>query len=358
MRPARILHAPWNIGGNPIGLSRAERQLGFRSDVLVLEQHPFGYEADIDLGLAGRGGHTATLLRAINSLRALRYDVVHFNFGQTIHQRLDPGGRLHTELPWLKQAGKVILATFQGDDARPPEANPFAHYTEEGLAEQRRFQAQRREALLRYADRVFFLNPDLRRWLPGAEFRPYANFDPFSVTPSPLPEREEMVVAHAPSDRAQKGTDRVIAAVESLRGEGLPTRIDLIEGVSREEALERTKRADVVVDQLNIGWYGGYSVESMALGRPVLCHIREQEPGDNPWGDELPIIRTSAETLSDDLRGLLEDPAWRRRAAAEGRSFVELRHDPRRIARENLEGLVPIPDRPSRRPDLRPPGPD
>ncbi len=343
VRPARILHAPWNIGGNPIGLSRAERELGFASRVLVLGEHPFGYEADIDLGLAGHGGHAVTLRRAIESLRELRYDVVHFNFGQTIHHWLDRRGKLHTELPMLKRAGKAILATFQGDDARPPEANPAAEYTEEGLAEQRRFQAQRREALLRYADRVFYLNPDLRNWLPGAEFRPYASFDPFSVDASPLPDGDETVIAHAPSDRAQKGTCELIAAVEALRTEGVPARLDLIEGVPREEAIERTRRAHVVVDQLLIGWYGGYSVEAMSLGRPVLCRIRDEKPGDNPFGDELPIVRTTPETLRDDLRELIGNPDRMRRAADEGRSFVERRHDPRQIARENLEGLVPVP---------------
>ena len=221
MRPARILHAPWNIGGNPIGLSRAERELGFESRVLVLGPHEFGYEADIDLELAGRGGRGVTVRRAIESLRELRYDVIHFNFGQTIHHWLDRRGRLHTELPLLKRAGKRILATFQGDDARPPHANPAAEYTPEGLAEQERFQAQRRDALLRYADRVFYLNPDLRRFLPGAEFRPYANVDPAALEPTPLPNGEETVIAHAPSDRAQKGTEHVIDAVNSLAAEGL-----------------------------------------------------------------------------------------------------------------------------------------
>ena len=130
MRPARILHAPWNIGGNPIGLSRAERELGFESRVLVLGAHEFGYEADIDLELAGRGGRGVTVRRAIESLRELRYDVIHFNFGQTIHHWLDRRGRLHTELPLLKRANrKRILATFQGDDARPPHANPAARST-------------------------------------------------------------------------------------------------------------------------------------------------------------------------------------------------------------------------------------
>jgi hypothetical protein len=342
----RILHAPWNVGGNPIGLSRAERELGFRSDVLVLHQHRYGYEADINLDLPERGGRAAMLRRTGFSLRSLlKYDVFHFNFGETVFQWFDPRGRLHTELPLLKRLGKRVIATFQGDDARPPDANPYAPSREADLPELELIQSQRRAAMLRYADRVFFLNPDLRQWLPGARFMPYASFDPRSVQPTPLPEHEEMIVAHAPSDRKQKGSDRITEAVEALRGEGVPIRLDLIEGVPREEALERTARADIVVDQINIGWYGGYAVEAMALGRPVLCYIREDEPADNPWGDELPIVRTTAETIRDDLRRLIDDPERRRRAGSEGRSFVERRHDPRVIARQNLEGLVPVPER-------------
>jgi hypothetical protein len=344
LRPARILHAPWNIGGNPLGLSRAERELGFRSDVLVLEQHPFGYEADIDVRLGRWPQPAATVKRGIWALRSLpAYDVFHFNFGQTIYQRLDRRGRLHTELPWLKRMGKRVLVTFQGDDVRPPEAHPFAGYSAEGLALQKRFQEPRRDKLLRYADRVFFLNPDLRRWLPGAEFRPYANIDPFSLDPTPLPQGDEIVVAHAPSDRGQKGTARLIEAVDCLRAEGVTLRLDLIEGVHRDEAIERTRRAHLAVDQLNIGWYGGYSVEAMSLGRPVLCHIREEEPGDNPWGEELPIVRTAPETLRDDLRELIRDRARMREAGSKGRAFAERQHDPRKIARRNLEGLVPFP---------------
>jgi glycosyltransferase involved in cell wall biosynthesis len=343
LRPLRILHAPLNIGGNPLGLSRAERELGLRSEVLVLEEHPFGYEADINLKLQRWPQPAATAKRAFWAARSLRvYDVFHYNFGQTIYQRLDRRGALQTELPWLKRMGKRILVTFQGDDVRPPEANPFADYSHEGLALQERFQELRRDALVRFADRVFFLNPDLRRWLPGAEFRAYASVDPQTIRPSPLPERGETVVAHAPSNRKQKGTERIIAAVEALRAEGLPIRLTLIEGVSREEAVELTREADMVVDQINLGWYGGYSVEAMSLGRPVLCHIREEEEGENPWGAELPIVRTTGETLRYDLRALIADPERMRRVAAEGRSFVERHHDPRWIARENLEGLVPI----------------
>jgi len=42
----RILHAPTNIAGQPYVLSRALRNLGHQSDVLVEKHHPFGYPED------------------------------------------------------------------------------------------------------------------------------------------------------------------------------------------------------------------------------------------------------------------------------------------------------------------------
>jgi len=339
-RPARILHAPWNIAGNPYGLSRAERELGFKSDVMTFGSHVFGYEEDINLGVDTFDTWEVRRKKLRFLLWALpRYDVFHFNFSQTIMMSYGER-RVYSELPFLRAIGKTILATFQGDDARPPADNPWGPKDPVYLEREARYQHRRRGLLLRYAHRCFYINPDLRRYLPGAEFRPYANVDPRRITPAPFQERDEVVVAHAPSHRGIKGTEFVLAAVEALRAEGLPLRLDLIEGVSNQEALERVAAADLSVDQLNLGWYGGYAVECMALGRPVVCHMREDY---NPWGDQLPIVRADRATLRDALRDLVQHRDRIRELGRKSRAFVEWAHDPRRVARQNLEGLVPIP---------------
>lgn len=341
-RPPRILHLCLNTAGDPLGLSRGERALGFESDVLVYDRHPFGYPSDFDLALSG-AGPVGRVRRRLAGLRlAIRYDVLHFEYGHSLIHWL-MRGRLLTEIPVLRRMGKTILASFMGDDARPPEANPWGFDEPEYLEFQRRYQAPRRELMLRNADRTFYVNPDLRRWLPGAEFRPYASVDPRAIEPAPFPPSEEIVVVHAPSNRGIKGTEHVIEAVEVLRGDGVPVRLDLVEGVSHEEARSRYAGAHIAVDQLNIGWYGVFAVEMMALGRPVLCRITEGEPGDNPFGEELPIVRSSPETVREDLRALCADAARREELGAAGRRFVEAHHDPRTVARRALEGLVPIP---------------
>jgi glycosyltransferase involved in cell wall biosynthesis len=330
--PPRILHVPGEFGVQSFGLSRGERELGFESDVAVFSPSPYGYGYDIDLRAGVDQPVWRRLARRAAFLRRAldRYDVFHFNFGLTLLTvRL---GLVRDELAWVKRRGKTILFTYQGSDVRPgddPRSNSYLQ------------RAAHRA--LRFADRVFYINPDLRHWLPGARFLPYANVDPKAFRPAAPPDGAELVIAHAPTDRRVKGTSHVIEAVDQLRREGVPIRLDLVEGTNRQEVFGRVAQADVLVDQLLIGWYGGVAVEAMALGRPVLAYIREEEPDDNPFRDSLPIVRTSPATLAADLRSLAADRERRHELGRAGRAFVEKHHDPVVLARSALDGLVPFP---------------
>ena len=333
MDARRILHAPADVGGHAYGLSRGERALGAASDVAVLTAGPYGYGADIRLDLDGLPPWRAIRARAAFVRHALaRYDVIHLNFGHPI-VAVRRGPAILSELPLLKRAGKTVLVTFQGCDVRPQAA---CACTSPICAAQDPKRLPNARHMLRHADRVYHLNPDLRRWLPGSRFLPYASVDVAAVTPRPLPARDELVVAHGPTNREVKGTAHVVGAVDALRGEGVRVRLDLVEGVPRDAALARFAAADVVVDQLRLGWYGGLSVEAMALGRPVLAAISEE---DNPFGAELPIVRTGPDRLRDDLRALLGDRERRERLGRRGRAFAERHHDPRAVARTVLDDL-------------------
>jgi hypothetical protein len=339
--PPRILHAPNDVGGHAYGLSRAERELGLESDVAVMAAGPFGYEADVRIQTEGLAAWRRFARRAAFLREALvRYDIFHFNFGNSL-LTLRAFGRVFDELAVVKRAGKTVFVTFQGCDVRPRSA--CACRRADCVANDR-YRAPNAARFARHADRIFHVNPDLRRWLPGSRFVPYANVDPRAVRVAPAQRRDTMVVAHAPTDRDVKGTRHVIEAVEALREQGLGIELDLIEGVSSKLAQRRLGESDVVVDQLMIGWYGGVAVEAMALGKPVLCYIREQAAEDNPFGAALPILRTTASRLAEDLRALALDEGRRRDAGAAGRSFVETHHDPRRIARRVLDGYVALPD--------------
>jgi hypothetical protein len=161
---------------------------------------------------------------------------------------------------------------------------------------------------------------------PGLDLRPF--------TPVPPSDRERPIVLHAPSNRAKKGTEHVIAACAEL-----PVELDLIEGVPHDEARERYARADIVVDQLNAGWHGIFALEAMALGKPVVTYLKPDvvAQAEHAYGVRVPIVPATADTLVEALRPLVADPGLRRRIGAESRAYVEQVHDIDRIADRLLD---------------------
>lgn len=355
MRLVRVLHCPLNVGGVPGALARAEREVGLDSRSVAFFSPPGEHIADELLRRPEDGKLAFEVRRWRLLVRALRdFDVVHFNFGRTI---LPPpttwdsprplarlGGRLLglRDLPLLRRAGKGIVVTFQGDDARQGDVlrrryklsiasqNP-EYYRPAGDAAKRRIIA----AFDHYAHRLYYLNPDLGHVLPPrAEFLPYACLDlrdwrPRAATSGPL------LVVHAPSDRDVKGTRYVLEAVEQLHEAGVEFDFRLVEGLSRAAARVIYERADLGVDQLLAGWYGSFGVELMALGKPVICFIRDEDLGFIPaeMRQELPITQSTPENIFEVLRRSLAQSADERVATGRRcRRFVERWHDPREIA--------------------------
>jgi hypothetical protein len=154
-------------------------------------------------------------------------------------------------------------------------------------------------------------------------------------------------VAHAPSKRAVKGTEAVIAAVEALRARGAPIELDLIEGVPNREARLRYAAADVIVDQLKIGWYGMFAIESMALAKPVVVYLDEEAAveTEEAFGLELPLVRADEGSLETVLAGLLEVRETLPELGRRSREYVERVHAHTSVARRVLdiyERVMPI----------------
>ena len=126
----------------------------------------------------------------------------------------------------------------------------------------------------------------------------------------------------------------MIAAVE-----GLDAELEIVEGMPHDEAFERFKRADVVVDQLNAGWYGLFAIECMALGKPVVTFLHDEalRKTEEAFQTHVPIVSATAETLRERLRPLVAEAAERRRIGAASRAYVELVHDQERVTDRLLD---------------------
>jgi glycosyltransferase involved in cell wall biosynthesis len=326
--PIRVLHAPAAVGGHPTGLARAERELGLDSVVVTLNEPPFGYHADRVLAPAGTSTAVREWRRWREVARARSFDVVHFNFGSSLapayhgdaaRSRLFGAYARMLEQRDLRLLRGAIFVTFQGDDVRPS-----------GDADDDARKARRAHRFGRVAHGIYALNPDLLDHLPpSAQFLPYASVDPREWAPVGVSRSSPLRIVHAPSDRVRKGTDVLLAAAERVDG----IELELVEGRSRAEARAALERADVVVDQLVVGWYGGVAVEAMALAKPVVARIDraalERVPAE--LAAELPIVHADERGVEDVLRELANSDKLAD-VGRRGRAFVERWHDPLRIA--------------------------
>jgi glycosyltransferase involved in cell wall biosynthesis len=126
----------------------------------------------------------------------------------------------------------------------------------------------------------------------------------------------------------------ILAALDRLRSR-FDFELILVQGRPHEEAMALYRAADLAIDQVLAGWYGGFAVEMMAMGKPVACAIREEDMRFVPHGmrAELPTLRLRPDHLVDDLATILERRDTWPEIGARSRRFVERWHDPDRIAR-------------------------
>lgn len=149
-------------------------------------------------------------------------------------------------------------------------------------------------------------------------------------------------ILHAPNHRAIKGTAYFVEAVEALRAEGLAVELVLMERVPNDQVRAAILKADVVADQLIVGWYAMFALEGMAMGKPVLCNLREDlrilyEHAGLIHKGEIPIIQCTPETVKDVIRNLVERRADLHEIGVKGREYVGKHH--------SLSSVGPVFDR-------------
>jgi glycosyltransferase involved in cell wall biosynthesis len=153
--------------------------------------------------------------------------------------------------------------------------------------------------------------------------------DVHAIEPSLPSDRPRPTIVHAPSSRRRKGTEHVVAACE-----GLDADLVLVEGLRHDEAFERYRDADIVVDQLNAGWYGVFAIECMALGKPVVTFLHDEAVArtERELGMQVPIVNATKENLRARLEPLVASASERNRIGAESRAYVEQVHDLESVA--------------------------
>jgi glycosyltransferase involved in cell wall biosynthesis len=297
----RVTHCPVNIAGIPWENVQALRRKGVDARLVVFERGKLHHEADWSLDRHGNFARRLATQFAAFAKLAPQTDIFHFYFGLTLVPK-------SVQFPLLHALRKKSVFHYLGSDIRGKSRDELAFG--------------------KRADAEIVGSYDAIRWVPEAHVIP-PGLDLREFTPVPPSDSPRPLVVHAPSSREKKGTEWVIEACEQLDVE-----LDIVERVPHVEARARYARADIVVDQLQAGWHGVFALESMALGKPVVTHLKPDvvERSAEGFGVRVPIVSATRETLVDALRTLVAEPALRREIGAASRAYVEQVHDIDRVA--------------------------
>ena len=299
-RPLRVVHCPVNTAGVPWTNVQALRRRGIDASLVVFNRYTLHPEADRSLEL--HGGLVRRQLAQWKVLAELlpRTDLFHFTFGLTLVPQ-------SLQFPILRAFRKRSVMHYLGSDIRGKTPEELAYGKKAGA-----------EIVGSY---------DAIRWVPEATMIP-PGIDLAAITPEPPSGRRRPVVVHAPSSRRRKGTDHVVEACEDLDVE-----LRIVEGLRHDEALARYRDADIVVDQLNAGWYGLFAIECMAMGKPVVTFLHDEAARRD---------RGRIRPAGADRERLQRDPARPARGARRD-GPVGPRRDRARLARVRRAGARPRP---------------
>ena len=277
----------------------------------------------------------------------LRYDLWHLNFAEAFFF-------YPLNLFILKLFGKKIVVTFLGIDVQTDleflpqsiysKSDKWPEYYRLQFAKkfsERLFKKIRRRIFIYFADKVVLTGPFLAGQVDRYDkIIPYAR-DINRLKPSLHLNRSpsfSLKILHIPSDPVVKGTAEVIRVFKSLSRKFPEHSFRVLPRAPREELLLEIAKADIIVDQIIIGWYGGQAVEAMAQGKIVMAFLNPAYLQLVPFGKEIPIWNTNAWSFEQDLVMLIKifpeiKDEWQKKSW----EFVRKYHDDRKIAHQYLE---------------------
>jgi glycosyltransferase involved in cell wall biosynthesis len=279
-----------------------------------------------------------------------QFDIFHFNYGSSLvhfkkYSNLD--------LPFYPKDSRLFV-TYQGCDARQKYPTIQRIKSSGGFAackyqtcyngicnsgEQDKLRQNKIEKMMRYCEHAFSVNPDLLHFLPKekSSFLPYTvpNFHNIKEKKHPFFQNDKIKIVHAPTQRVTKGSPFIIKAIEKLK-EKFPDKIEflLIENLPYDQALELYRTADLVIDQILVGWYGGFAVEVMKMGIPVAAYINEEDLKFIPkeMANDLPVINININTIENVLSKIIQNREVLQEIGLKSLQYVNKWHDPLNVA--------------------------
>jgi glycosyltransferase involved in cell wall biosynthesis len=278
-----------NTSGIASILSTFQKKQGHEADVFVFNKL-------ISNQFGGNMINYKSPLARLKLFRKLQreYDIWHYHY---------PYGSLKRSLEG-RNAGKTYLKHYHGDDIRGKKDTDFCLVS----------------------------TPDLLDYTPNGKWLPNPiDFDEISknINSSHVHIDTESKrikrIAHYPYYRIHSSTtsENYSTGLNELRRENKCEIVEIL-NFSHTQTLQMVQRSDIVIGKImpNVGWFGKFELEGMALRKPVLAYVSDYlYEKYRP-----PIYRTTKETLKKDVIRLMEDENEIDRLSKEGYEYVRKNH--------------------------------
>lgn len=316
-----------------ITLCRALQSQGLKATACHFYANRYDFESDVCLNLEKipKHKHKEEISKYFETA-IKEYDIFHFHFGGTFFPD-------KSDLEILHKAGKKMVVHHHGSDARilsvASKNNPYVRVKPEWTEEKIRDDLSK---LSKYVDHAIAIDHELEAYIKDYYKETHIipnivdihNLQPNYPAIKPIP-----LVVHAPTRRDLKGTEFVLNAVKELENKGVPINFKLIEGMNHTETMKLLSEADIVIDQLRIGSAGYLATEAMALGKPVICFIREDLADKYP--DEFPVVNANPDNIVEVLTNVINNPAEWKTLGVAGRAYAKKYHSAANVVNQYID---------------------
>ena len=329
----KILHGMCEIAGQGINTVKGLRANGHDAVMAVLQRNYMADQPDVDLNIVRKGDFRiilSALKRGHFAVKALvRFDVMHTHSGYSLLPfNLDAYlYRLFNFKCFAEFHGSDIRFMYNTDIEYPYYKN---NYPTEAV---RRKVVRRLGRLLKHVSGIIIHDYELLPHIPENSKPVYivplrVNISDITPKYPELIQEKKPVIVHSPSKRSTKGTEGILEKLKEVKGD---YELILVENKPHEEAMEIYRNADIIIDMISYGTYGVFSIEAMAMGKPVITYISPEVKKQFP--EELPVISTDFDGLPGAVDKLIADPELRHDLGVKGREYVERYHDHVKVAK-------------------------
>ncbi|MCM3761874.1 glycosyltransferase family 4 protein [Alkalihalobacillus oceani] len=248
------------------------------------------------------------------------YDIYHFHYAETLVDDF-------SDLAQLKKYRKKAVMHHWGNDVRFHEqARERNKYVYTGDSPANEVMHKKLTAISAIVKDAIVQDYEVYDYV--KDYYERVHVLPIAVNLDHIPNVEETenkvpLLIHAPTNPLFKGTVHFEKVIEQLK-ESYEFNYVRIEQLNHEKALHMYQKADIILDQILCGSYGLFSVEAMAMGKPVVTYVRDDLLPTFP--EIPPIVNANPDTLYDKIELLIKYPEVRKAYGKQGRRYVEAYH--------------------------------